>query len=49
MVGMRADAKVKHALLDVGIESSHSYERTYIDLVEKTHKMVDMYLRSELI
>ena len=46
---MRAGAEVKHALLDVGIESSHSYERTYIDLVEKTHKMVDMYLRSELI
>ena len=49
MVGMRADAKVKHVLLDAGIESSHSYERTYIDSVEKTHKMVDMYLRSELI
>ena len=49
MVGMRADAEVKHALLDVGIESSHSYERTHIDLVKQTHKMVDVYLRSELI
>ena len=49
MVGMRADAKVKHALLDAGIESSHSYERTHIDSVEQTHRMVDVYLRSELI
>ena len=46
---MRAGAEVKHALLGAGIESSHSYERTHIDSVEQTHKMVDVYLRSELI
>lgn len=46
---MRAGAEVKHGLLGAGIESSHSYERTHIDSVEQTHKMVDVYLRSELI
>ena len=46
---MRAGAEVKHALLGAGIESSHSYERTHIDSVEQTYKMVDIYLRSELI
>lgn len=46
---MRAGAEVKHALLGAGIESSHSYERTHIDSVEQTHKMVDVYLQSELI
>ena len=46
---MRAGAEVKHALLGAGIESSHSYERTHIDSVKQTHKMVDVYLRSELI
>ena len=46
---MRAGAEVRHALLGAGIESSHSYERTHIDSVEQTHKMVDVYLRSELI
>ena len=46
---MRAGAEVKHSLLGAGIESSHSYERTHIDSVEQTHKMVDVYLRSELV
>lgn len=46
---MRAGAEVKHALLGAGIESSHSYERTHIDSVEQTQKMVDVYLRSQLI
>lgn len=46
---MRAGAEVKHGLLGAGIESSHSYERTHIDSVEQTHRMVDVYLRSELI
>lgn len=46
---MRAGAEVKHALLGAGIESSHSYERTHVDSVEQTHKMVDVYLRSKLV
>ena len=46
---MRAGAEVKHALLGAGIESSHSYERTHVDSVEQTHKLVNAYLRSELV
>ena len=46
---MRAGAEVKHALLGAGIESSHSYERTHIDSVEETYKMVNVYLQSELV
>ena len=46
---MRAGAEVKHALLGAGIESSHSYERTHIDSVRETHKLVDVYLQSSLI
>ena len=46
---MRAGAEVKHALLGAGIESSHSYERTHIDSVEQTHKLVNAYLRSSLV
>ena len=46
---MRAGAEVKHALLGAGIESSHSYERTHIDSVEQTYKLVNAYLRSELV
>ena len=32
-----------------GIESSHSYERTHIDSVLATERMVDAYLKSELV
>lgn len=46
---MRAGAEVKHALLGAGIESSHSYERTHIDSVRETHKLVDVYLLSKLV
>lgn len=46
---MRAGADVKHALLGAGIESSHSYERTHIDSVEATERLVDVYLRSGLV
>ena len=46
---MRAGAEVKHALLGAGIESSHSYERTHIDSVEQTHKLVNIYLQSSLV
>ena len=43
---MSAGAEVKHALLGAGIESSHSYERTHIDSVVATERMVDAYLRN---
>jgi len=46
---MSAGAEVKHALLGAGIESSHSYERTHIDSVVATERMVDAYLRSALV
>ncbi|HFI0256402.1 TPA: M42 family metallopeptidase [Streptococcus suis] len=46
---MRAGADVKHALLGAGIESSHSYERTHLDSVEATERMVDVYLKSTLV
>ena len=46
---MSAGAEVKHALLGAGIESSHSYERTHIDSVIATERMVDAYLKSALV
>lgn len=46
---MHAGADVKHALLGAGIESSHSYERTHLDSIEATEKMVDAYLKSDMV
>ena len=46
---MSAGAEVKHALLGAGIESSHSYERTHVDSVQATERLVDAYLRSPLV
>ncbi|MGT2950536.1 peptidase M42 [Streptococcus cuniculi] len=46
---MHAGADVKHALLGAGIESSHSYERTHIDSIQATEKMVDVYLKSPMV
>ncbi|HEL2510092.1 M42 family metallopeptidase [Streptococcus suis] len=46
---MRAGADVKHALLGAGIESSHSYERTHLDSVDATERMVDAYLKSTMV
>ncbi|MET3558000.1 putative aminopeptidase FrvX [Streptococcus rupicaprae] len=46
---MRAGADVRHALLGAGIESSHSYERTHVDSVDATERLVDAYLRSGMI
>lgn len=46
---LSAGAEVRHALLGAGIESSHSYERTHTDSVEATERLVDAYLKSEMI
>ncbi|MCW6660753.1 M42 family metallopeptidase [Aerococcaceae bacterium NML201209] len=46
---MRAGADVKHALLGAGIESSHSYERTHMESVEATERLVEAYLLSERV
>ena len=46
---MSAGAEVKHGLLGAGIESSHSYERTHVESIQATERLVDAYLRSDLI
>lgn len=46
---MRAGADVRHALLGAGIESSHSYERTHVDSVSHTQKLVEVFLEAEII
>lgn len=46
---MSAGAEVRHGLLGAGIESSHAYERTHIDSVQATERLVDAYLKSEMI
>lgn len=46
---IRAGAEVKHALLGAGIESSHSYERTHIDSIVATERLLDAYLKSDLV
>ena len=46
---MSAGAEVKHALCGAGIESSHSYERTHVESVEATERLVDAYLLSDLV
>lgn len=45
---MHAGADVKHALFGAGIESSHSYERTHIDSINSTSKLLEVYLISNL-
>ncbi|MGT2926532.1 M42 family metallopeptidase [Streptococcus cuniculipharyngis] len=46
---MAAGAEVKHALLGAGIESSHAYERTHLDSIEATEKLIKAYLYSPLV
>ena len=46
---LSAGAEVKHALLGAGIESSHSYERTHLESIEATERLVDAYLKSSLV
>ena len=45
---MRSGADVKHALFGAGIESSHSYERTHIDSINATERLLEVYLISNL-
>ncbi len=35
--------------IGAGIESSHSYERTHLDSVVATERMVDAYLKSAMV
>lgn len=46
---MRAGHDVKHALFGAGIESSHAYERTHVDSIEATEKLVEFYIKSNII
>lgn len=46
---MRAGFEIRHALLGAGIESSHSYERTHVDSVNATQRLVEVYLLSDMI
>ncbi|MFA9492967.1 M42 family metallopeptidase [Streptococcus sp. E17BB] len=46
---MSAGAEVRHGLLGAGIESSHAYERTHTDSIQATERLVDAYLKSEMI
>lgn len=45
---LSAGSDVRHGLVGAGIESSHSYERTHIDSIQNTVKLVDLFLKSKI-
>lgn len=45
---IRAGYDVKHALLGPGIEASHAYERTHIDSLENTAKLLYSYVNTQI-
>lgn len=46
---MKAGLDAKHGLIGPGVESSHSYERTHLDGLSNTYKLLQAYLTSDLI
>lgn len=46
---MRSGHDLIHGLIGPGIDSSHAYERTHVDSLEQTEKLVKKYLVSDLI
>ncbi|MEK4522812.1 M42 family metallopeptidase [Psychrobacillus sp. FSL W7-1457] len=46
---IRAGFDVKHALFGPGIEASHAYERTHIESLENTAKLLYSYIQSEIL
>lgn len=46
---MYSGADVRHALIGAGIESSHAYERTHMDSIEETEKLLKKYLLSNIL
>lgn len=44
---IRSGADIKHGLIGAGIEASHAYERTHIESIEATEKLVAAYLFSK--
>ncbi|WP_391208204.1 M42 family metallopeptidase [Psychrobacillus sp. L4] len=46
---IRAGYDVKHGLFGPGIEASHAYERTHIDSLEQTAKLLYTYVNSKMV
>ncbi|MEK4484912.1 M42 family metallopeptidase [Psychrobacillus sp. FSL H8-0484] len=46
---IRAGFDVKHALFGPGIEASHAYERTHIESLENTAKLLYTYVNSKMV
>lgn len=46
---IRAGFDVKHALFGPGIEASHAYERTHVESLEQTAKLLFAYVNSKLL
>ena len=46
---IRAGFDVKHALFGPGIEASHAYERTHVDSLENTAKLLYAYVNSKMV
>lgn len=46
---MNSGHDIKHALIGSGVESSHSYERTHIESINATEKLIKCYLNSNLV
>ncbi|CAM3740606.1 M42 family metallopeptidase [Mesobacillus zeae] len=46
---IRAGHDIIHGLIGPGIDSSHAFERTHIDSIENTAKLLYHYLQSEMI
>ncbi len=46
---IRAGFDVKHALFGPGIEASHAYERTHVESLENTAKLLYSYINSEIL
>jgi len=46
---LRAGVDVKHGLIGPGIDASHANERTHVDALENSVKLIEAYLKSELV
>ncbi|WP_114603403.1 M42 family metallopeptidase [Staphylococcus sp. EZ-P03] len=46
---LRSGADIKHGLFGAGIESSHALERTHIDSIKATQRLLEAYLFSDMV
>lgn len=46
---IRAGYDIKHALFGPGIEASHAYERTHVDALQNTAKLLYTYVTSSMV